>query len=227
MRPSSWRRSTIWAVCHWSPRISTGKRPIATSIASERRRPGGSRIAAALAAAATRTPAAARKSLKAPAFGFGSQAAGSGCRGARCRRIDARRDQRPVLAEQFHPQLVAAGRGDAAAALATVPVEGVEVVALEEAVAGEGDDEPPARLDDLDGGVVGLGDPEADPHSVVAAVAVGGEAGDRVARVQHRGADEGDPVEDQRVALQPLRPGEGGDRGEDEQREDEGGGAGG
>ena len=57
--------------------------------------------------------------------------------------------------------------------------------------------------------------------AVVAAVAVGGEAVDRVLRVEARHGDEGDAVEDQRVALQPLRPGEGGECGEDEEGEDE------
>ena len=52
------------------------------------------------------------------------------------------------------------------------------MVALEEAVAGQGDHDLAAGLDDLDGGVVGLGDAEADPLAVVAAVAVRGEAAD-------------------------------------------------
>ena len=128
----------------------------------------------------------------------------------------ARRDQDAVLAEQFDPQLVAAGGRGAVVAAAAVPVEGGEAVALEEAVAGEGDDQLAARLDDLDDRVVGLGDPEADPDAVEAAVAVGGEA-----RGSGRRSPKRDPVEDQRVALQPLRPGEGGDGGEDEQREDD------
>ncbi len=69
----------------------------------------------------------------------------------------AGRDQVAFLIEQLDPQLVAARGGDAAAAPAAVPVEGEEVVALEEPVAGEGDDDLAARLDDLDGRVVGAG----------------------------------------------------------------------
>ena len=99
------------------------------------------------------------------------------------------RDQDPVLAEQFDPQLVAAGRRDAAAALAAVPVEGVEVVALEEAVAGEGDDHAAAGLDDLHGAVVGAGSSRKRIRiAVVAAVAVRGEAVDRRASGAGRGA---------------------------------------
>ncbi len=59
--------------------------------------------------------------------------------------------------------------------------------------------------------------------SVEATVAVGGEAVHRVLRVEDGGGDEGDPVEDERVALQPLRPGEGGECGEDEEGEDQAG----
>ena len=62
-------------------------------------------------------------------------------------------------------------------AAAAVPVEGEEVVALEKAVAGEGDDELAAGLDHLHGRVVGAGDPEADPLPVEAAVPVRREAG--------------------------------------------------
>ena len=175
-------------------------------------RPAGSRIAAAAAPAATRTPAPARKSLNAASVSAcRSPAAGGAWRGAVG---SPRRDEDAVLAEQLDPQLVAARRRGAAAALAPVPVEGEEVVALQIAPAGEGDDQPAPRLDDLDRRVVGLGDAEADPHAVEAAVAVRGEgAAGRVA--------ERHPVEDQRVALEPLGPGEGGDGCEDEQREDD------
>ena len=40
IRPSSWRRSTIWAVCHWSPAIRTGKRTIAATISDGAQPPG-------------------------------------------------------------------------------------------------------------------------------------------------------------------------------------------
>ena len=103
-------------------------------------------------------------------------ATGKGPAGDSVQADGAGRDQDPVLAEEFDPQLVAARRGGSAVAAAAVPVEGEEVVALEEAVAGEGDDQLPARLHHLDHRVVGLGDPEADPLAVEAAVPVRGEA---------------------------------------------------
>ena len=175
--------------------------------------PARSRIAAAPAAAATRTPRAAR-TLK--------RHRSSPHRGSRRRSVQAHhpaRDQGPVLAEQFDPQLVAARRSGAAVPPAAVPVEGEEAVALQEGVAGEGDDQLAARLDHLHVGEVGAGDPEADADAVEAAIAVRREGADR--RLGARHDDEGDPVEDERVALQALRPGEGGDRCEDEQREDD------
>ena len=207
------RRSTIWWECHWSPRMRIGKRAIAVSIAVDRKRPAGTRIEVAAAAAASRTPAPARMPLNSSL-----EVRQPGCRmGRRPVQADhAGRDEAAFLAEQLDPQLVAAGRGDAVVAAAAVPVEGEEVVALEEAVAGQGDDDLAARLDDLDGGVVGAGDAEADPLAVEAAVAVGGEGATG-------GGAEGDAVEDEGVALQPLRPGEGRDRGEDEKREDQAG----
>ena len=54
---SWWRSSTIWFACHWSPRISSGKRISAVSIAVERVRPAGRRIEAAAQAAAITKPA--------------------------------------------------------------------------------------------------------------------------------------------------------------------------
>src|SRR4029077_19026063 len=77
-------------------------------------------------------------------------------------------NQRPVLAEEFDPQLVAAGGSVTPSAPAPVPVVGVEVIALEEAIAGERDHDPAPRLDDLHDAVVGAGRAEADADVVVA-----------------------------------------------------------
>ncbi len=186
------RRSTIWAECHWSPRIRTGKRTSASSIAAER---SAARAAARSPPrpqpAATRTPRrgeeVAHRSPSPwrllPHATESRHAAHLESRlGSPERPVQAHHaagDQRAVLAEQFDPQLVAARRGGAVVAGAAVPVEGEEAVALQVGVAGEGDDQLAARLDDLDVAAVGAGDAEADPDAVEAAVAVRGEGADR------------------------------------------------
>ena len=140
-RAGSSRRSEISGEFHWSARIRSGKQRTANSIAAERRRPAGSRIEAAAAAEAASRAAPARTSLKSgprPRPGDGSPSAGR--RGCAVQAHHAARDQRPVLAEHFHPQLVAARRGHSPTPDPAVPVEGEEGVALQVLVAGEGDD---------------------------------------------------------------------------------------
>ena len=114
-------------VCHWSPRIRTGKRTIAASIATERGRPGGQQDRGGGSRGGDQDA------------GAGEEVAQGTALAEACTRLLAdgavrvqldrhpRRHQRPVLAEQLHPQLVAAaGWSDAAVALAAVPVVGVE-----------------------------------------------------------------------------------------------------
>ena len=118
-------------VCHWSPRIRTGKR---TSATQHRRRAGaaGGQQDRRGAGAGGDQDAGAGEEV---AQGVCPAAALQALHGSRRRAVQAdraRRDQGAVLAEQLDPQLVAAGRRDAAAALAAVPVVGVEAVALEE-----------------------------------------------------------------------------------------------
>ena len=76
---------------------------------TERRRPGGSRIAAA-AAAAARSDADAGEDVAHGSALLGLRATRAGRRGASVQAHHPGRDQDPVLAEQLHPQLVAAGR---------------------------------------------------------------------------------------------------------------------
>ena len=167
----------------------------------------------------------ARKSLKAarPVRGRSLACAVRTWRGGgtSCRRIVPGGTSVRSCAQQLHPQLVATRRARCRRRAAAVPVEGVEAVALEEAVAGEGDDDLAAGPDRPAPWRRRTGWSRKrirDP--VVAAVAVRREARTGASRAAR--ADEGDPVDDQRVALQPLRLGEGGDGGDDEQREDDG-----
>ena len=130
---------TICGECHWSPRIRTGKRTSASSIAAERGRPGRQQDRGGRGGGGDQDAGAGEDVAQAPAPG--PAAAGSPCSGPARRAVQAHhpgRDQGPVLAEQLDPQLVAAGRGDPAAAAAAVPVVGEEVVALEEARRGRG-----------------------------------------------------------------------------------------
>src|SRR6188508_228088 len=89
------------------------------------------------------------------------------------------RHQHPLLAEQLYAELVTAGGGDAVASGASVPIEGMEVIALEVSVAGKSEDQLAAGLDHLNGPSIRLRSAEADAEAVIAAIAVGGEAANR------------------------------------------------
>ena len=84
------RRSTIWGECHWSPRIRTGKRTSASSIAAERSAARRQQDRRGGEPAASRRPRG-EESLNAPSsrVRFAAQlgARRPASRGARCRRM--------------------------------------------------------------------------------------------------------------------------------------------
>jgi len=123
----------------------------------------------------------------------------------------AARGQIPVLSEQHQLELVAALGRQPTGVGAAVPVEDEEAVALQEPVAGQHADQAPVRIDDLYVGAVGAGDPESDPAVVVDAIPVRREGPAGLP------GSEADLVEDQRLPLQPLRIGEGSDRRDHEE----------